>query len=96
MRKAARCPTERKRSTSRHFLGHGGSLSSFPLNCAQPTKRGLLAKVAKIYNPLGLVSSTTLCGELLYGKTCDLKIALDKEIPEQLSRKLTLWEEEMP
>ena len=68
----------------------------FPPERAQPTKRGLLAKVAKIYDPLGLVSPTTLCGKLLYRETCDLKIAWDKEIPEQLSRKLTRWEEELP
>ena len=33
----------------------------FPPERAQPTKRGLLAKAAKIYDPLGLVSPTTLC-----------------------------------
>ena len=52
--------------------------------------------MVKIYDSLGLVSPTTLCGKLLYRKTCDLKIAMDKEIPEQLSRKLTRWEEELP
>ena len=65
----------------------------FPPEHAQPTKRSLLAKVVKIYNPLGLVSPITLCGKLLYWETCDLKIAWHKEIPEQLSRKLTRWEE---
>ena len=65
----------------------------FPPEHAQPTKRSLLAKVVKIYDPLGLVSPITLCGKLLYCETCDLKIAWHKEIPEQLSRKLTRWEE---
>lgn len=65
----------------------------FPPEQAQPTKRGPLAEVAKIYDPLSLVSPTTLCGKLIYHETCDLKIAWDKEIPEQLSRKLTQWEE---
>lgn len=65
----------------------------FPPEQAQPTKRGPLAEVAKIYYPLSLVSPTMLCGKLIYHETCDLKIAWDKEIPEQLSRKLTQWEE---
>ena len=68
----------------------------FPPVCAQPTMRGLLAKVVKIYDPLGVVSPITLCGNLLYHETYDLKIAWHKEIPEQLSRKLTQWEEELP
>ena len=68
----------------------------FPPERAQPTMRGLLAKVVNIYDPLGLVSPVTLCGKLLYHETCDLKIAWHKEIPEQLSRKLTQWEEELP
>ena len=68
----------------------------FPPERTQPTMRGLLAKVVKIYDPLGLVSPLTLCGKLLYRETCDLKIAWHKEIPEQLSRKLTQWEEELP
>ena len=68
----------------------------FPPVCAQPTMRGLLAKVVKIYDPLGVVSPITLCGKLFYRETYDLKIAWHKEIPEQLSRKLTQLEEELP
>lgn len=33
---------------------------TFPEEVAQPTKRGILGKVAKIYDPLGLVSPITL------------------------------------
>ena len=68
----------------------------FPPVCAKPTMRGLLAKVVKIYDPLGVVSPITLCGKLFYRETYDLKIAWHKEIPEQLSRKLTQLEEELP
>ena len=39
------------------------------------TKRGILGKLAKIYDPLGLVSPLTLTGKTLYREACDLKIA---------------------
>ena len=44
----------------------------FPLDPAQPTKRGILGKVARVYDPLGLVSPMTLGGKLLYRDACNL------------------------
>ena len=38
---------------------------AFPTSAAQPTKRGILGNVAKIYDPLGLVAPTILQGKLL-------------------------------
>ena len=37
------------------------------------TKRGVLLKLAKIYDPLGLVSPTTLVGKLIYHDICDVQ-----------------------
>ena len=37
-----------------------------PSEQARLTKRGTLAKLAKIYDPLGLVSPEALCGKLIY------------------------------
>ena len=47
----------------------------FPPERTQPTKRNLLGKLSKVYDPLGLVPPMTLSGKLLYRKACDLKIA---------------------
>ena len=43
---------------------------SFPLEKAEPTKRGILSKVARIYDPLGLASPISLGGKLLFTVTC--------------------------
>ena len=38
----------------------------------EPTKRGILGKLAKIYDPLGVVSPFTLEGKFVYRNACDL------------------------
>ena len=48
-----------------------------PVEKATVTKRGILAKLAKIYDPLGLVSPVTLQGKLIYRAVCDKKSAWD-------------------
>ena len=50
---------------------------SFPTDIVQPTKRGILRKVAKIYDPLGLVAPVTLQGKLLYRDACEEKCTWD-------------------
>ena len=62
----------------------------------QPTKRNLLTKLAKVYDPLGFALPTTLSGKLLYRKACELKIAWDAELPKELVKQLSLWEEGLP
>ena len=52
----------------------------FPSESAEPTKRGILGKIARIYNPLGLASPVTLGGKLLYWDACDAKLAWDKQL----------------
>ena len=44
-----------------------------PPEKATLTKRGILAKLAKIYGPLGLVLPETLSGKLVYCAVCDTK-----------------------
>ena len=68
----------------------------FPAERIQPTKRNLLTKLAKVYDPLGFASPTTLSGKLLYRKACELKIAWDAELPEELVKQLSRWEEGLP
>ena len=55
---------------------------SIPQETAVPTKRGILGKVAKVYDPLGLAAPLTLEGKLLYGDACQQKKAWDAELPQ--------------
>ena len=68
----------------------------FPSGVAEPTKRGILGKVARIYDPLGLVAPITLTGKMIYREVCNAKLAWDTKLPYELSRKLMKWEESLP
>ena len=66
------------------------------ISTAEPTKRGILGKVAKIYDPLGLASPVTLSGKMLYRDACDTKIAWDRPLPSDLQAKWKKWEQGLP
>ena len=68
----------------------------FPANVAQPTKRGILGKVAKIYDPLGLAAPTTLQGKLLYREACEVKCAWDAPRSAELVQQWKKWESCLP
>ena len=63
---------------------------------ATPTKRGTLQKLAKIYDPLGLISPQTLQGKLVYREICKNKIGWDAEIDDEVKKKLERWERDLP
>ena len=42
-----------------------------PTEAAPPTKRGILAKLAKIYDPLGLIAPVTLSEKQIYRDVCE-------------------------
>jgi hypothetical protein len=67
-----------------------------PQNKAQPTKRGILGKIAKIYDPLGLISPITLRGKFLYRDACDAKVPWDASLPQELQAKWSTWEQSLP
>ena len=67
-----------------------------PHEKAPLTKRGVLAKLAKIYDPLGLISPETLRGKLIYRSVCDKKSALDSSLSRDLERVWTKWESSLP
>ena len=69
---------------------------NFPDRSNEVTKRGVLGKIAKIYDPLGIVSPTTLQGKLIYREACDSRIPWDRELPPELFAKWTLWEQSLP
>ena len=60
------------------------------------TKRGILAKLAKIYDPLGFISPLSLRGKLIYRSTCDAKIAWDAPMPDNLIKEWNQWENGLP
>jgi hypothetical protein len=63
---------------------------------AEPTKRGLLGTLARIYDPLGLASPITLNGKLLYRDVCSIQKSWDKQIPHPLLNRWLSWEESLP
>ena len=67
-----------------------------PEGSATPTKRGVLRKLAKTYDPLGFASSQTLQGKLIYREICERKVPWDGFLPTELMKKLTRWERLLP
>ena len=65
---------------------------NFPSESTEPTKQGILSKVAKTYDPLGLVSPTTLGGKFLSRDICDAKLAWDAKLPSNLIQSWVHWE----
>ena len=64
----------------------------FPSTPAVLTKRGLLAYLAKVYDPLGLLSPMLLEGKILYREVCEAKVRWDGFIPDDLSKRWRKWE----
>ena len=58
--------------------------TSFPDPITKATKREVLGKIAKIYDPLGLASPITLEGKFLYREVCEARIPWDQELPLEL------------
>ena len=67
-----------------------------PPEKATLSKRGILAKLAKIYDPLGLVSPETLSGKLIYRAVCDTKGAWDADLSRDLAKLWVKWESRLP
>ena len=68
----------------------------YPRETAECTKRGILANLAKIYDPIGLVSPTTLSGKFIYRDICDLKSAWNAPAPGQLVERWQRWRNSLP
>ena len=54
---------------------------NFPAMTTKTTKREILGKLAKIYDPLGLASPITLTGKLLFREACETRTSWDQELP---------------
>ena len=55
------------------------------------TKREVFAKIAKIYDPLGLPSQTSLEGKFLYKAVYEAWVPWDKELPQELEIGWQTW-----
>ncbi|XP_068707690.1 uncharacterized protein [Montipora foliosa] len=69
---------------------------SFPEAIENVTKREVLGKLAKIYDPLGLASPITLEGKMLYRQACELRIPWDQELPRKQTASWKTWEGNLP
>ncbi len=64
------------------------------LESVTPTKRGMLQKLAKVYNPFSFASLQTLQGKMIYREICQKKVGWDatrvddvkKNYPNELVR----------
>ena len=68
----------------------------FPDKRANPTKREVLGKLARVYDPLGLVSPMTLQGKLIFREACESKTPWDAALPEKLAKLWEKWESSLP
>ena len=59
------------------------------------SKRSVLSELAKIYDPLGLVSLTTLVAKLLYREICDIKLSWDKTLPKSVLKDWEKWKDSL-
>ena len=69
---------------------------TFPDDEVQKTKRGALSKLAKVYDPLGLVSPVTLEGKQIYRDVCDAKTSWDVNLDGKLLERWVKWERSLP
>ena len=66
---------------------------SLPSQHATLTKQGILANVAKIYDPLGLLSSEMLEGKQIYREAREMKLSWDTE---GIAKRWLKWEKNAP
>ncbi|XP_022777758.1 uncharacterized protein LOC111319209 [Stylophora pistillata] len=69
---------------------------SLPSPPATLTKRGILANLAKIYDPLGLVSPAMLEGKQIYRETSEMKLSWDTPLPEGIAKRWLKWDKNAP
>ena len=56
------------------------------------TKREALSELARVYDPLGSVSPTTLVAKQLYREMCEAKLPWDGALTEQIRKRWNVWQ----
>ena len=69
---------------------------TFPLDKIPSTKREVLKKLAKVYDPLGLTSPLKLQGKLIYRDICNQKLPWDAQLTTNLTERVKKWEQTLP
>ena len=67
-----------------------------PTEQAKPTKRGILGKLASIYDPLGLIAPLTLTGKQIYRDVCEAKKPWDALLNNEHLKRWRRWELQLP
>ena len=60
------------------------------------TKRSALSQLAGVYDPLSLISPTTLLGKVLCRKTCEAHHSWDAELPVEIAKQWKDWCLQLP
>ena len=66
-----------------------------PKEDAQPSERGILGKLAKVYDPLGLVAPLTLTAKQIYGEVCQSKAPWDAQLEGEFLHRGKKWEQQL-
>ena len=61
----------------------------------RPTKRNALRTIAKIYDPLGMISPVVLRGKLMFQEMCRRNIGWDEQLPDDIARQWSSWIDEI-
>ena len=69
---------------------------TFPKLEVDPTKRGILQKLASCYDPLGLVAPILLGRKSVYREVCELGSRWDQQLPEAMLKKWNKWNNNLP
>lgn len=72
------------------------SASHFPKSEAKQTKWEVLSYLARVNDPLGIVSPLTLCGKFVFRDICDKKPPWDASLNEALARRWRKWLHNLP
>ena len=65
---------------------------TFSAPIVKVTKREILRKISKIYDPSGLASPVTLAGKILYRETCHARVPWDCDLLRELKNAWESWE----
>ena len=60
------------------------------------TKRTVLRTIAKVYDPLGIVSPILLTAKILFRDICDRKLSWDGNLPDDLLKRWQNWTRNLP
>ena len=69
---------------------------SLPSRPATLTKQCILANLAKIYDPLGILSPEMLEGKQICREASEMKLSWDTPLPEGIAKRWLKWEKNAP